>query len=446
MNYKYIHPHFEAESRQSPFTSFSKVYRIKKETSLIRWTLAILLVIIICLFLPWTQNVRSKGKVTTLRLEDRAQEVNTVIGGRIAQWYVTEGDQVMAGDTLVRLEEVKVEYFDPQLLTRTQDQLAAKSDAVDLYNDKSKAIGSQIAALEAALNSKLQVTDNKMQQQKLKITNDSTEYVALGNELKAYLRQNEAAKVLLDSGAISKVEYEKRWVNYQLSQGKVVMVKNKWEQSKQELYTLRFERNLAIQEYTDKIAKARGDRSAVLSEVAGTRAEVAKLQNLFANYDARSKFYYITAPQSGQLSKAMKAGIGEWVKEGDFIAEIVPSQQDKAVEIYIQPVDLPLVQKDQKVMLVFDGYPAIVFSGWPASSYGTFRGVVSFIGQAADANGKFRVMVREDKTFRQWPQTLTIGTAAQGISMLKEVPVYYELWRNINGFPPDYYKVTTNKK
>lgn len=446
MNYKYIHPHFEAESRQSPFASFSKVYRIKKETSLIRWTLAILLVIIICLFLPWTQNVRSKGKVTTLRLEDRTQEVNTVIGGRIAQWYVTEGDQVMAGDTLVRLEEVKVEYFDPQLLTRTQDQLAAKSDAVELYNDKSKAIGSQIAALEAALNSKLQVIDNKMQQQKLKITNDSTEYVALGNELKAYLRQNEAAKVLLDSGAISKVEYEKRWVNYQLSQGKVVMVKNKWEQSKQELYTLRFERNLAIQEYTDKIAKARGDRSAVLSEVAGTRAEVAKLQNLFANYDARSKFYYITAPQSGQLSKAMKAGIGEWVKEGDFIAEIVPSQQDKAVEIYIQPVDLPLVQKDQKVMLVFDGYPAIVFSGWPASSYGTFRGVVSFIGQAADANGKFRVMVREDKTFRQWPQTLTIGTAAQGISMLKEVPVYYELWRNINGFPPDYYKVTTDKK
>ena len=103
--------------------------------------------------------------------------------GRIAQWYVTEGDQVMAGDTLVRLEEVKVEYFDPQLLARTQDQLSAKSDAVELYNDKSNAIGSQITALQAALNSKLQVIDNKMQQQKLKITNDSTEYVALGNEL-----------------------------------------------------------------------------------------------------------------------------------------------------------------------------------------------------------------------------------------------------------------------
>lgn len=446
MNYKYIHPYFENESRKSSFSSFSKVYRIKKEAGLIRWTLAILVVMLVCLFLPWTQNVRSKGKVTTLRLEDRAQEVNTVIGGKIAQWYVTEGDQVNIGDTLVRLEEVKVEYFDPQLLDRTRDQLSAKSDAVALYNEKSNAIGAQIVAMEAALKSKLQVIDNKLQQQKLKITNDSTDYVALSNELKAYLRQNEAAKILLDSGAISKIEYEKRWVNYQLSQGKVVMSKNKWEQSKQEFDALRFERNLAIQEYTDKIAKARGDRSAVLSDVAGTRAEVAKLQNLFANYDARSKFYYITAPQSGQLSKAMKAGIGEWVKEGDFIAEIVPTQQNKAVEIYINPVDLPLIQNDQKVMLVFDGYPAIVFSGWPASSYGTFRGVVTFIEQAADANGKFRVMVREDATYRQWPQTLTIGTAAQGISLLKEVPVYYELWRNINGFPPDYYKVTTGKK
>ena len=52
---------------------------------------------------------------------------------------------------------------------------------------------------------------------------------------------------------------------------------------------------------------------------------------------------------------------GEWVKEGDFIAEIVPGRQGKAVEIYVDPVDLPLVQIGQKVMLVFDGYPVIVF-------------------------------------------------------------------------------------
>lgn len=439
MKYKYIVSDRELLNHRSTFSSFSRVYKIKKESGLIRWTIALLLVILVCMFLPWTQNIRSKGKVTTLRQEDRAQQVNTVIGGRIAKWYVKEGDQVEAGDTLVRLEEVKVDYFDPELLDRTRDQIRAKTDAASQYEEKSMAIAAQLKAIEASLKAKLEVLDNKMKQQRLKISNDSTEYVALGNELKAYLRQNEAAKVLLDSGAISRVEYEKRWVNYQLSQGKVNMAFNKWQQSIQEYGNLRLERNLATQEYTDKMAKARGDRSSALSEVAGAKGDIAKLQNLYANYDARRKFYFITAPQSGQISKAMKAGIGEWVKEGEWIAEIVPLRQNKAVEIYIDPVDLPLVQIDQQVMLVFDGYPVIVFSGWPSTSYGTFRGTVSFIEQAANESGKFRVMVKEDASYRPWPLTLTIGTAAQGISLLKEVPVYYELWRNINGFPPDFY-------
>ena len=446
MKYKYIVSDRELTLHRGSFSSFSRVYKIKKETGLIRWTLAMMFVIAICLVLPWTQNIRSKGKVTTLRQEDRAQEINTVIAGRIAKWYVMEGQQVAAGDTLVRLEEVKVDYFDPNLLDRTLDQIQAKSEAASQYKEKSLAIGTQLKAMEAALNAKLQVIENKLRQQRLKIINDSTEYNALSNELKAYLRQNEAAKILLDSGAISRVEYEKRWVNYQLSQGKVTMAYNKWQQSIQEAGNLKLERNLALQDYADKMAKARGDRSATLSEMAGARGDIAKLQNLYANYDTRRKFYFITAPQAGQVSRAMKAGIGEWVKEGDFIAEIVPGRQGKAVEIYVDPVDLPLVQIGQKVMLVFDGYPVIVFSCWPSTSYGTFRGTVSFIEQAVDANGKFRVMVKEDTSYRSWPPTLNIGTAAQGISLLKEVPVYYELWRNINGFPPDFYSVSTPTK
>jgi hypothetical protein len=37
-----------------------------------------------------------------------------------------------------------------------------------------------------------------------------------------------------------------------------------------------------------------------------------------------------------------------------------------------------------------------------------------------------------------------MGTGAQGIALLKDVPIWYELWRNINGFPPDYYKPAQN--
>ena len=110
--------------------------------------------------------------------------------------------------------------------------------------------------------------------------------------------------------------------------------------------------------------------------------------------------------------------------------------------MFVQPLDLPLVAPGQKVRFFFDGFPAIVFSGWPKASSGTFGGEVVAVESNVSVNGKFRVLVKEDAGDRPWPNELKIGVGAQGIGLLKDVPVWYELWRNINGFPPEYYKNT----
>jgi hypothetical protein len=39
-----------------------------------------------------------------------------------------------------------------------------------------------------------------------------------------------------------------------------------------------------------------------------------------------------------------------------------------------------------------------------------------------------------------WPEQLRVGVGVRAISLLKNVSVWYEAWRQINGFPPDYYK------
>jgi hypothetical protein len=170
------------------------------------------------------------------------------------------------------------------------------------------------------------------------------------------------------------------------------------------------------------------------------------LQNEYSNYSIRNGLYYVTAPQSGQITKAKKAGIGEIVKEGEMLVEIVPDNFQYAVELFIRPVDLPLVAKGQKVRFLFDGFPAIVFSGWPNTSYGTFGGKIAAVENSVSTNGKFRVLVAEDPDDKPWPYQLKMGTGANGIALLKNVPVWYELWRNINGFPPDYYKPTIEQK
>jgi len=91
------------------------------------------------------------------------------------------------------------------------------------------------------------------------------------------------------------------------------------------------------------------------------------------------------------------------LKEGEMLVEIVPDNVQLAVELFIEPMDLPLVSKGQKIRFVFDGFPAIVFSGWPQSSYGTFGGKVAAIENSVSSNGKFRILVTEDTTEKNGP-------------------------------------------
>ena len=54
-----------------------------------------IIILLFCvLFLPWTQNIRATGTVTTLYQDQRPQQLNAIIPGRIVKWYVKEGDFV----------------------------------------------------------------------------------------------------------------------------------------------------------------------------------------------------------------------------------------------------------------------------------------------------------------------------------------------------------------
>ncbi len=430
----------EAKSASSNLKSYQNLYLVNRRSSVKKWMYGILIALVVVAFLPWTQTIRAKGSVTTLLQEQRPQEVNAIIAGKILKWRVKEGDHVNAGDTILQLGEVKVEYFDPQLLARTQQQIDSKKLAVKGYENKAASSVTQVDALTQAKALKLLQLDNKIKQQFLKLQSDSIDLGSANNEYSINKRQIDAAKLMYDSGVISLSDFERRKISFQNSIAKRIGYESKYLQSKQELNNLYIEKNATVQDYTDKISKAEGDKFSSLSNIASGEAEVSKLQNTYSNYDIRNQLYYVTAPQSGQITKAKKAGLGEMVKDGEMLVEIVPDNIQLAVEMFIEPMDLPLVSKGQKIRFVFDGFPAIVFSGWPESSYGTFGGKVAAIENSVSTNGKFRVLVKEDPAEKKWPSQLRMGGAAQGIGLLKDVSIWYELWRNINGFPPEYYQ------
>ena len=124
----------------------------------------------------------------------------------------------------------------------------------------------------------------------------------------------------------------------------------------------------------------------------------------------------------------------------------MPASFEIAVETYVNPIDLPLISKGEKVRVWFDGWPTIVFSGWPDISYGTFGGKIVAIENFISENGKYRVLIAPDKNDIKWPKQLSIGAGAKTIALLNNVPVWFELWRTLNGFPPNYYKPGTVKE
>jgi multidrug efflux pump subunit AcrA (membrane-fusion protein) len=422
------------------YKSHEHVYYYNRKSQVKNWFFGILIGLGTLLFLPWTQNFRSKGLVTTLYQDQRPQQVNTVIGGQLIKWYIKEGDMVKTGDTLVQLSEVKADYLDPALLERTAEQMEGKAQSIEFYKQKAGTASLQIEALDKGINLKLDQLKNKLTQLALKVQADSADAAAALNDLNIARVQYDRQRMMFDSGLVSLTQFEQRNQAYQSALAKKISADNKLANAKQELIITQLEIRAQVQENAEKRAKAEGDRLQSLSSIANGQAEVAKLKNLYTSYEIRNGMYYILAPQSGQITNAKKAGLGEYLKEGEMIVEIVPEKMAYAVEMFVRPLDAPLIHPGQKIRLLFDGFPAIVFSGWPNASYGTFGGIVTAVEKNTNDDGMFRVLVKEDPNDKPWPPELQVGAGGQGIALLKDVPLWYEIWRNINGFPADYYK------
>jgi multidrug resistance efflux pump len=434
------------EETGKKYAAYNSIYSVDIESRIknIFWGLFFVLVFI--LFVPWTQNINTSGIVTTQFQEQRPQQINSIIPGKIIKWWVKEGDFVQKGDTIVELADTKDDYLDPRLIERTNDQLIAKKQKVDFYDSKITNIKGQIVAIEEGFKLKESAIRNKIQQLERKILIDSAELSAAKIDLEVGTNQYNRAGKMLNDGIISLVDYERRTQSFNKAKAGFQEKQQKFLNTKQDVLIARIELNTLKQDVNDKLFKLKGDIANSNTEKSTVIAEVAKNENELSNYRIRGGQKWLVAPQTGQIIKAKKAGINEIVKEGEMIVEIVPNSFKYAVELFVKPMDLALINKGQDVRLQFDGYPAIVFSGWPNSSYGTFAGKISAIETNRNENGQFRVLIIPDMTEKNWPSNLKIGTGAQGFTLLNDVPIWYELWRQLNGFPPDFYTLELKGK
>ena len=376
------------------------------------WIIIIVFICFIVFFLPWQQNIRGNGRVTAFNPMNRPQTVETIIAGRISKWHVREGISVTKGDTIITLTEVKESYFDPMFLQRMLEQIDAKSNSLNSKESKAKALERQIVALKKGMQNKIDQSKAKLEAERVRFKNAENQY--------------QRNKKLFDAGNIPLTKFQD--------------IEYKYQGSKADLSQAEIELSRVEAEYLDKISKAESDLSSTRADLFDGQGDLVKYRNEYANMQIRNEQYQILAPQSGTVVKAMQSGVGETIKEGDAVCTIMPAASDVAVEMYIKAMDVPLLSRGREVRIQFDGWPSLMVSGWPSVSVGTFGGTVEVIDYINSKPGEFRILVVPKKDDDPWPKQLRVGSGTKGWAMLDDVPVWYELWRQLNGFPPSLYE------
>ena len=404
--------------------------------------------IFLSLFLPWRQTVTGSGKVTVFSPMERPQSINTQIDARIEKWHIEEGQLVKSGDLILELAEVKPEYLDERQL----DKLIWQETALEQKREANKKL---IASLKEQINSLYKFQDAALPSANLGIAQNQDKLNASQQKFRAAEQNYKTAKLnfdrreqLYEKGLNSKRDFE-------LAELALIKAESELNAAEAKLSIARRDVSLARLDVTQVSANTSLKIQETEAKLAGALEKLANIDKLIydldikiSNFENRVEQRRVIAPVDGQIVKLKAYGSGEIIKAGSRLATIVPETSDRAVELYISDFFIPLIDIGREVRLQFAGWPALQFSGWPSVALGTFPGKVSVIDASVSENCMFRILVKPDLDRvesgrdENWPEAVQLrpGMKATGWVILDEVPVWYELWRILNGFAPSIMK------
>jgi len=407
------------------FTAFDLTPSSRKIRRMSRVLLGgFVLLMLALLVLPWQQFVQGSGRVLAFDPLERSVTVEAPLSGRVQRAHVVEGKAVKQGDVLFELMD-----NDPELMTNLLAQRAAADSRRQAAEARVAALTGQLAELERALPMALEAARTRLDAARFAAETAARQFERIGS-----LYRNKR-------GLASQRDYE--------------------------LALLERDRSAAEQaRAAAELSRAEADLRAGLGSSTAMRdsakADLAAAQQSLAVLDvqvSQTRMQRVTAPRDGIVFR-VQATEGTFLKAGTPLCTVIPETDNRMVELWLSGNDMPLVQArevdgDGKVLrpgspvrLQFEGWPAIQFVGWPSAAIGTFGGEVVLIDPTDNGKGKFRVLVAEnpdtirrasgEEKVHEWPgdQWLRQGVRANGWVLLQRVPLWFEFWRQMNGFPP----------
>jgi len=392
------------------------------------------------LWLPWQQSAQGAGRVIAFSPMERPQEILAPSKGIIVDVPIglVEGSKVKKGDALLTIQPT-AENMEEQLARSGEDldeKLAATIQIAEVYN-------LNIEQYETARDLGVLAADEAVLAAEAKLRGKKEEVVGYEAKLLQSQRAYDRQLDLYKQGIKPLKEIEKLEQELETAKADLKAVKEAVKSTNSELENKKAERVQKRSEAQTKVESAKGIYQKAMGDAASIRKEKREIE---IKQGTLSRMY-VTAPRDGVIHRLPLVEGGQTVKEGDYLLTIVPDTKDLAVEMTVVGNDLPLVRIGNHARMQFEGWPSLQFSGWPAIAVGTFGGQVAVLDPTDDGSGMFRVLIRPEPDDRPWPdeQYLRQGLRANGWIMLGTVPLGYEIWRRINGFPPSVDSATGEK-
>ena len=384
--------------------------------------------IFILSFIPWLQTVSGSGKVIAYAPLERQQNIESPIDGKVVKWYVIEGKAVQKGDPIALISD-----NDPEYMNRLQEQKELLKDSLNASKSRGESFNNLINTLTESRINAINAADFRLKMAKERIIAAENSLVASEATFET-AKLNKERQISLDKNGLTStrnlelalLEYDRAFTEKKRN---VAFLKS----SKQEYNALESDKNKIDKDGNASISNAKASYASALSEIARVNSEINRINTTIS----RQSTQLVKSPKKGTIFRLRVNEDTEMVKSGDSIASLVPDTGILAVELLVNGNDIPLVIENKKVRLQFEGWPALQFNAWPSVAIGTFGGKVVLVDSTDNGKGKFRVLVLPDKN-EKWPEKkyLRQGVRANGWIIINQVPLWYELWRQFNGFPP----------
>jgi multidrug resistance efflux pump len=407
-----------------------------------RAILTILLVFLIILeFVPWTQTIQATGKVSAYTPYDRPQQIESRITGRVKAWHIYEGVQVKKGDLIGELEDYDPTYMAPEILPLFEQRRDAlektRQAALGRADQLSRRIGEMKKLVKAAVPSaeaRVVEADNRVQeaQQKVEAAKIDVDTAQLNVD---------RHRQLVRDGLVSQRELELTIQTEIGSKAALQAAQASLLAAEQSRSALNFGRDQITADVNQQLLDAMASRDNAVAEAAKATEQLAEMSYKQQGVQQRIEAAKLYAPMDGTVVRMARVGLNETVKQGDNLVTISPLASDPAIEMFAEGLDAPLLKPGRKVRILFFGVPAIPLPAWPGLMAGTRTGVIKVVDQIDDGKGNFRFWVVPDPDDPQpWPDQAQVrqGTNVLGWVIMNRVPLWYELWRRFNFFPPDF--------